>query len=322
MKLAKWLIPLALILALPAPAEERGRSPFKDLSDEELDRLVELHHTQEEEFRLVLLPTSVTDRRGRVVHGLNSEQFRLYEDQVAQEIRYFASEATEPLSIAFLLDVSGSMRQLGKLEHAKAAIRSIVEALGSEDRVGLICFADEQVVWVTDFTQDRGRFLERLDVQHGFGQTALNDAVALAPQLVEDQADGRRALVLITDGVDNASDLAMSAAIESARRVEMPIYTVGFLSVDRGSLPKDYESTNLEVLDRVAHETGGRMFAVSGPGDLKEAILTLENELRHQYLIGYYTASRDGAYHHISLTVKPTKYRVRTRKGFWTGKGS
>lgn len=321
MRTAKWLIPLVLALSFPVFAEERDKGPFKTMSDEELDRLIELHHTQEEEFRLVLLPTSVTDRRGRVVQGLEPDQFRLYEDQVAQDIDYFASEASEPLSIAFLLDVSGSMRQLGKLEHAKAAIRSIVEALGPEDRVGLIGFADEQVVWITDFTQDRKRFLERLDVQHGFGQTALNDAVARAPQLVEDEADGRRAVVLITDGVDNASDLSMPAAIASARRVEMPIYTVGFLSVDRAALPKDYESTNLEVLERVAHETGGRMFAVSGPGDLKEAILTLENELRHQYLIGYYTSARDGEYHRISVTVKPSKYRVRTRKGFWTGDG-
>lgn len=302
-------------------AEGEPSGPFQSLSQKELDNLIELHHVQKEEFRLVLLPTSVTNKRGRSIRGLDVDQFRVFEDEVAQEIEYFSSEAAEPVSIAFLLDVSGSMRQLNKLGHAQAAIRSIVDQLGPRDRVGLICFADEQVVWVTEFTSDRERFLARLDVQRGFGQTALNDAVAMAPGLVDEQASGRKAIVLITDGVDNSSALSMKEAVSAARKVSMPIYTVGLLSVHLDSLPKDYRTNNLEVLGQVANETGGRLFAVGGPGDLKEAIVTLENELRHQYLIGYYTNADTSVYHQLELRVRPDKYRVRTRRGFW-GKDS
>jgi VWFA-related protein len=302
-------------------AGEERSGPFGNLTQQELDDMIELHYVQQEEFHLVLLPTSVTDKRGRVVRGLNAGQFSLFEDTVAQEIRYFSSETAEPVSIAFLLDVSGSMRQLDKLGHAKAAIRSIVEQLGPDDRVGLICFADEQVVWVTEFTSDRERFLRRLDVQRGFGQTALNDAVAMAPGLVDQGTSGRKAMILITDGVDNSSALSMEQAISTARKVSMPIYTVGLLSVHLDSLPRDYTTNNLEVLEQVANETGGRLFAVGGPGDLKEAIVILENELRHQYLIGYYTSSESSGYHQLDLQVKPGRYQVRTRRGFW-GKDS
>jgi Ca-activated chloride channel family protein len=289
------------------------------VDDARIERLRKLHYTEHHEVRMVLLPTSVTDKRGRNITDLERDDFRLYENDRPQPIRFFATEAREPISIAFVLDVSGSMRQMGKIEHAKEAIRFFVDQLHADDRFALICFADDQVDWITEFTSDRARFLDRLGVQDGYGQTALNDAIAASPGLVDASADGRKAIVLITDGVDNASLLEIGEAVEVARRVPVPVYTIGFLSVATEMLPKDSVQTNLEVLDFVSHETGGKLFAVDDPDDLKEAVARVDSELRHQYLLGYYSrpGDHDGEYRSIRVEAGPRRWEVRTRRGYY-----
>jgi VWFA-related protein len=268
---------------------------------------------------MVLLPTSVTDRRGRSVTDLTKQDFRLLEDSEPQDIRFFSSEAREPISVAFVLDLSGSMRQIDKLDHAKEAIRFFVDQLRDGDRFALIGFADEQVDWITEFTADRRRFLSRLAVQEGYGKTALNDAVAAAPGLVDDQVRGRKAIVLITDGVDNSSQLGIDQAVDVARRVPVPVYTIGFMSVDERMLPKGTVMSNLEVLRYVSGETGGRLFAVDDPVELKEAVATVDRELRHQYLLGYYPPdhTRDGTFHEIEVETERRRLVVRTRSGYY-----
>ena len=166
---------LALLAAFASAAGDETAPPGRALSDLEIEKLRELHYQEQEEVRLVLLPGVVTNRRGRVMQGLGPDDFTVYEDYVPQEIKYFGTEANQPISIAFLLDVSGSMRQLGKLDEAKEAIRVFVKSFSEGDRFGLICFADDQVAWVTEFTSDPGRFLLRLDVQEAYGQTAIFD---------------------------------------------------------------------------------------------------------------------------------------------------
>jgi VWFA-related protein len=284
-----------------------------------IDELLALHHVHTEEVRLVLLPTSVTDRKGRIVRGLESTDFRLFEDSVPQEIRFVSAESREPISIAFMLDVSGSMRRMDKLWHAKQAIRYFVDELQPGDSFGLICFADEQVVWVTEFTEDREWFLRRLEVQRGYGQTALHDAVAAAPALVDGGTDGRKALVLITDGFDNHSRLTLDQAIDVARRVNLPIFTIGFLSVAPRHLPKDSQPANLEILRHVSEETGGRLFAVHEPAELKEAVVALEEELRFQYVIGYYPTRKepDNRFRSVQLEALNTRLQVHTRSGYY-----
>jgi VWFA-related protein len=296
-----------------------GIKPRRSKNDPSIERLLQLHHTHTEQVRLVLLPTSVTDKKGRIIRGLERDDFKLYEDHVPQEIRVFGTEAREPISIAFLLDVSGSMRQMEKLWHAKEAIRHFIDNLQPNDQFALICFADDQVAWVTDFTRDHRRFLRRLQVQDGYGQTALHDAVAAAPGLVDAEIRGRKAIVLITDGVDNFSQLSLDQAIEVARRVHVPIFTIGFLAVPESRLPKGTIIANLEMMRTVSKETGGRVFAVHDPDDLKEAVNALENELRFQYLIGYYPTRKrdDGQFHRIRVETHKRRHRVRARTGYY-----
>ena len=303
----------------PGAITEGGAAERK-LDNATVERLLRVQDEQEVAVRLVLLPASVEDRRGRIVTGLKAGDFRLTDESVPQQIKYFSVESDEPVAIAFVLDVSGSMRQSGKIEAAKEAIRFFVDQLRPQDRYALICFADDQVSWVTEFTSDHQRFIERLMVQEGYGQTALNDAVAAIPKLVDESTTGRKAIVLITDGVDNASKLTMEQSVVTARKVEVPIFTVGFSTLpweDR-KRAKDL-GFNMAVLQLFADETGGALFVVQDPDELKEAVSRISTELRHQYLIGYSPGLLhwDGSFRSIQLEARSGRYVVRTRKGYY-----
>ncbi len=315
------LVLVACALAGPAHAAEVGdNAPARvEMDDATLARMLALHHTEHHKVQLVMLPTAVLDKRGRLVRGLDAEDFELYENAQPQQIRYFSSDTTEPVSIAFMLDLSGSMRQLDKLLHAKEAIRFFIDELEPSDQFALIGFADEQVAWISEFTQDRERFLLRLSVQEGYGQTALHDAVAAAPGLVDTRLGGRKAIVLITDGVDNFSRMEQRAALDLARRTHVPIYAIGFLSVDPDHLSPDVLETHFETLRTLAEETGGRVFAVHDPSELKEAVNAIDNELRFQYVIGYYPSEKgaEGEFRRVQLEVGK-RLAVRTRTGYYS----
>lgn len=289
------------------------------LDDATVERLLKLQETEEVSVRVVLLPAAVEDRKGRIIRGLKAEDFRLFEDRVPQTIQSFWIEGDEPVSIAFVLDVSGSMRQSGKLEAAKEAIRYFIYSLRPQDRYALICFADDQVSWVTPFTSDRASFLERLAVQEGYGQTALHDAVAAAPKLVDESTQGRKAILLITDGVDNASRLTAEQAVITARQVEVPIYTVGFTTIAPELREKGTMNEQERILRRFSSETGGAMFLVHDPDELKEAVARIDQELRYQYLIGYQPSGGEwnGKFRSIQLELKKPRFVVRTRKGYY-----
>jgi VWFA-related protein len=302
--------------ATTPPAAGSGE---RKLDDATIERLLKLQETEQVTVRLVLVPATVEDRKGRIVRGLSAEDFRLADNNVPQRIQYFSIEGAEPVAIAFLLDVSGSMRQIGKLEAAKEAIRYFVDALRPQDRFALIAFADEQVSWITEFTSDRQRFLDRLSVQEGYGQTALLDAVAATPKLVDESATGRKAIVLITDGVDNASRLTIEQAVSLARQVEVPIYTVGFSTLAEVAQDKRQLAQGMSLLRKFSSETGGEFFMVRDPDDLKETVARINTELRYQYLIGYKPdlAAWDGRYRTIRLETRSSRYQVRTRAGYY-----
>jgi len=283
------------------------------------DKAIRIPYSEVESVRVVLVPASVEDRKGRPVQGLTQADFRLYDEGVPQKIEYFTVEGEEPVEVAFLLDVSGSMREIGKLEAAKEAIRHIAESLRPVDRLALICFADDQVTWVTEFTADRARFLQRLDVQEGYGQTAIHDALAAAPELVQAAASGRKAMVLITDGVDNASKLTVPEAIALARSGTVPIYTIGLAAGRPEGKRKTDIPPTFQVLGQYSNETGGMLFAVRDPDDLKEAAAQILDDLRHQYVFGYTPqfAVWDGRFRRIKLESRNPRLEIRTRTGYF-----
>jgi Ca-activated chloride channel family protein len=279
----------------------------------------ESSHTEIEEVRLVLLPTVVTDSRGRPVRGLSVDEFTLVEEGVPQQIRVFATEDDAPVSLAFLLDVSASMGLRGQLEEAKRAIAGFVEVLSPEDRFGLIGFADDQVTWITPFTDDRARFLRRLEVQDPGGRTALFDALAESPGMLGEESRGRRAIVLFTDGFDNASTVPVLDAVWTARRVRVPVYSLSFVPMRRSIAPRRVRDS-LATLERVSEETGGRLYAIHDERDLDRAIAEIQAELRFQYVIGYYPGrpSRGGeGFRRVELAARRERLTVRTRTGYY-----
>ena len=300
------------------PGDDKGVKP--KLDNATVERILRLQDEQDVAVRLVLLPASVEDKKGRNVTGLTASDFVLTDERVPQKIKYFSVESDEPVAIAFVLDVSGSMRQSGKLDAAKEAIRFFVDQLRPQDRFALICFADDQVAWVTEFTSDRQRFLERLIVQEGYGQTALNDAVAAIPKLVDESTNGRKAIVLITDGVDNASKLTVEQSVVTARKVEVPIFTVGFTTLPWEDRQRNKDlGFNMAVLRMFADQTGGALFVVKDPDEMKEAVAKISTDLRHQYLIGYSPGLTqwDGRFRSVQLVAGNGRYVVRTRKGYY-----
>lgn len=309
---------LIVVVALTALAWAPGADPASPARPLPRESPQPSQLSETETVRLVLLSATVTDRRGRPIEGLTEEEFRVYEGGAERPIELFATEGGIPISVAVLLDLSGSMRLGGKLAEAKRLIRTFVAALGAEDRFGLIGFADEQVSWITEFTSDRAEFLQRLDVQQGLGRTALWDALAASPELVDREIRGRRAIVLLTDGVDNASELSELQAVWIARRVDVPIYTLSFLPMPEEDAPERIRDT-LRTLQRFSEASGGALYPVRTRDELEAAVAQIQQKLRFQYVIGFYPAPGvwDGSFRPVTLEVERGNYRVRTRQGYY-----
>jgi Ca-activated chloride channel family protein len=292
------------------------------MTEKELDRLIAAGFASEVRVDRVLVPVVVLDRKGRPVYGLTPEDFELKEDAVPQRIDFFHVDVTEKISIAFLLDVSGSMRLLDKLGEAREAIRHFLDTLKPGDVVQVMTFADGAVDTLAPFGTPAAVIRARLDAVQGYGQTALNDAIAAAPGIVDADDPGRKAIVLITDGVDNFSRLKLEDAVRLARGIDVPIYSIGFGGLTEREHPREVEAgSDAAVLKRIAQETGGEFFLIHDPDDLKEAILDVEEDLRSQYVLGY-TPSKDAcerSFHTIELKVPNDRFKVRTRKGYFAG---
>lgn len=317
------LLVLILILLFPAALDTGAlASPGPDAPvpfPAELARMP----FQEVKVRLVLLQATVTDRRGRTINDLSPEDFSIAEQGVNQNITVFGRAADHPLEVAFLLDISGSMSVRGKLDRARAGIRRFVSALRPEDLTSLLVFADGEVAVTVPFTADRQRFLAALDEQEPWGQTAVRDALVYASGVLAESRPGRKALILVTDGVDNASEMTAFAAIRMARRVQVPIYALGLTglpeSMRRGVARRQPQRSFLEVLADVSEETGGQAFPVFDDEDVVKAVDAVQNRLRHQYVLGYNPSESapEDEYRSIEVMAGAGRYEVRTRRGYY-----
>jgi Ca-activated chloride channel family protein len=273
----------------------------------------------------ITLAVTVEDKGGRYINNLTEKDFEVYENNEKRPITYFKHDFDAPLSLAVLLDVSGSMAVLNKLEEAKIGLRNLVTAvLAPRDQVSLLIFADGQVEVAAPFSTDKAEFLRVLDKTEAYGQTALNDAVAVSPEFANRGHNEKRAILLITDGVENDSQLSPDQALEIARRVDVPIYTIGYkIPMDEQMLKILKRSGTLtsagivETLTRFSQATGGRAFFINEPSAMYAAFRDLKNEQSHQYIIGYTSYKNgNGDYRRIRVVVPGKKYKIRTREGY------
>jgi VWFA-related protein len=195
--------------------------------------------------------------------------------------------------------------------------------LSAQDEVSLLIFADGEVEVASRFSADKQGFLTVLEKTEAYGQTALNDAVAVSPEFANQGKNEKRALLLITDGVENDSYSTPEQAVDIARRVDVPIYTIGYKiplseQLERHKRAPDLSSAGIvETLSRFSRATGGRSYFINRIFDLNAAMREIKRELSHQYIIGYtsYT-DPEGSYRKIEVKTSRKKYTVRTRAGY------
>jgi Ca-activated chloride channel homolog len=271
--------------------------------------------------RLVNVAVNVVDKTGAPVGGLQKDDFEIAEDGKTQKIAYFDRESTTPLSIVLAIDASESVLRDERLE--KNAAKHFVNALLREqDELDLMEFADS-VREIVPFTSSKKRIESGLnEIQHG-SSTALYDAIYLASDRLaetKNEAGRRRVVVLITDGEDTAKGSRYAQALEQAQRAGAMVYSIIIVPIaaDAG------RSTGGEhALIQMAQDTGGKYYYVEDPRDLEPAFARVSDDLRTQYVLGYYAPQKagDGAFRSIRVRMKDAelrgKYELRHRNGYY-----
>jgi Ca-activated chloride channel family protein len=267
----------------------------------------------------VLLPVQVFDKKGQFVEGLEKKDFRVRVEGITVDVDTFERDDNAPVSFAFLIDTSGSMRLADKLEHAKSAVRHIVSQRRRGDDFALLAFAEDEVRMVDDFSSDPTRLLRDLDRLEASGGTALFDAVAATPSRMVAGRNGKRAIVLFTDGVDNSSRLTSVEMAEILQQVSIPVYAIGMKNAAFDRLTeeerRDLALDNLKIL---ASSSGGLMLLAGGDEDLRPMAAKINSEVRKQYLLGFAPSGRgDPKYRIIMVSVaRPGTWVVRARRGY------
>lgn len=326
------------------------------------------------DVKVVNVLATVHDKHGTIVSSLGKDDFALEEDGHAQAITYFAKDTDLPLTLGLLVDTSESQRTV--LDQERSASRSFLDDMlrQDKDRAFVIHF-DKEVELLQDVTPSRDKLAAALDMIEpsrpefsnqggGGGQggssggngggnggggrrlgggagTLLYDAVFLASDEVAKKQEGRKALIVLSDGVDRGSKETLESAIMTAQRADTIVYSILFTGEQgnrnpfsfggpgfgrgggggRHRFPQQTEERvdGKKILERISNETGGRLFEVSKKDTIDDIYKSIAEDLRNQYSIGY-TPAPDIAsgYHTIHLTVKQKDMTVQARAGYYS----
>jgi Ca-activated chloride channel family protein len=267
------------------------------------------------DVRLVNIFVSVTDRNGAIVGRLAREDFAVTEDGRPQQISVFERQSELPLNLTLAIDTSGSVKKdMG--EEADAARRFVHAILRPQDQMSLLQFATE-VKELSPFTNKVGQIDRGLGQLHSDYATALYDAILLGSEGLG-KKDGRRVLVLVSDGGDTAKSTTYDEALESALRHEVMIYSIIDVPIE-ASAGRDLGGEH--ALITLAEQTGGKSFYVNS-GGLNKAFAQVSDDLRTQYLIGYYPQHQEPGrvFHRIAVTVPRAgtqDFNIRHKTGYY-----
>ena len=234
---------------------------------------------------LVLVPVTVNDSMNHTVTTLKREDFALYEDNTLQEIRYFSTEDV-PISVAILVDVSKSMSD--KIDAERAAIAEFFSNANPDDEYFAIAFSDRPRL-LADSTQSVDQIQGRLLAEETGGPTAMLDAVYLAVSKLRSARYERKAVVIISDGGDNASQYSLREIKSMVQESDVEIYAVGLFETFFFNTIE--EKLGKEWLGEITDATGGRTITVDNRGKVPEAAATISRVMRNQYVLGYRPAS-------------------------------
>jgi len=266
----------------------------------------------------VMLPVLVTDKDGKYVEGLTKDDFVIRVGDSRVDFDTFERDEGAAVSFAFLVDTSGSMGVGSKLENAKNAIRSILRNRVPGDDFALFTFSEGKVRLVSDSSPDPTGLVKELWDLEASGQTALFDAVAMTPELMKGR-NNKRAILLFTDGVDNASELSAAKMAEILQRVSVPVYAIGMKNASFDVVKEqERREMSIENLELLAGSSGGKMHLVGRDDDLRPLAARISSEVRQQYLLGFAPSGKgDVKYRIVFVSVaKPGSWVVRTRRGY------
>jgi Ca-activated chloride channel homolog len=313
-----------------APASQEPQAPVQ--SPQKIIRVV----------NLVDVLFTVLNRRNKLVADLEKEDFKIFDDKLPQEIRYFSRQTDLPLRIGMLVDTSNSIRDRLKFEQDASTNFLFSVLRRGRDEAFVMTFDDEPQI-IQPFTGDAGLLRDQIVQTRAGGGTAIYDAIYEAcekqlshpPRPPGDQPDiVRRVMILISDGEDNLSIHTRSEAIEMAQRTSVVIYTIStstqwiqLSQTDPNKLAdrKFHLTEGDKILQDLSDETGGRAFFPYHVDDLDQSFQDIGDELRNQYSIAYIPTNYviDGRYHRIRIEVPGHNgYQVRARRGYFARAGS
>jgi VWFA-related protein len=278
------------------------------------------------QVNLVNLFATVRDKKThRIVSNLEKDDFKISEDGKDQTIVSFSKDSTLPITLALLIDTSGSEENMLPAEQ-DAASRFLARVMRKNDETAVISF-DSDANLMQDFTDDQDRLsraIHRTRINAPIAQgpfpidipgTVFYDAVYLASHDALASEPGRRAVIVITDAMDEGSKVKIQEAIEAAQRSDTVVHIL---------LVADFRYGGGDVSDakKITDETGGRTIVVRGEKNLEEAFDEISEELRSQYSIAYYSSNslRDGTYRKIKLDTTHKDLDVLTRRGYYAPK--
>ena len=271
---------------------------------------------------LVTLSVVVRNQHGRPVAGLSSADFEIVDAGERRTIADFRSEPA-PISVALLFDISGSMDVTRKLAAGRDAVRHLVSWLDpGNDQIALFAF-DTRLEELQGFTTSGSDVVRQLDSLRPFGSPSLYDAIARTGERLAAQGGPRRAVVVVTDGLDNGSQLKPRDVSGIVSAIDVPVYILAIVSpLDHPGSDTAVDGTTQAVLtgplEELARWTGGTLFVASAPAHASVAARQIVTELRQQYLIAFEPSARAG-WHPLAVRTRDPHLVVRARSGYLAG---
>lgn len=269
---------------------------------------------------LVLLDVTVVDPSNRPAMDLKQEDFAVTEDKLPQKIEFFSREQV-PVSLVFTIDTSGSMRP--KLDTVVKATISLAKDSHRDDEIAVVEFKDQPEL-LEEFTSDVNDVIDTLNGLVASRQTAMLDALYLAADYANKEGKNRRkAVLLVTDGLDKDSYYKFSEVVNHLREVDVQIYLIGFindLDTDSNLFKKSSKDKAGSLLTKLAEETGGKAFFPKELSEVHAIADQISTDLRTQYAIGYYPSNskKDGSFRTVKVLVNSANRKLvaRTRNGY------
>jgi Ca-activated chloride channel family protein len=266
----------------------------------------------------VMIPFTVLGNQGTPITDLRASEVSLLVDGAPVRSDMFEQSLSAPVSFTILIDASGSMALGDKMDTARAAVATLLARRLSGDDFSLWVFADDQAREVVPVTKDPMKIHRALSDLKPYGKTAFFDALAEMPERTQLGANASRAVILLSDGIDNASKLTRPQLAKLLEGVSVPIYALGLREpAEARTNASQEELSDIALLREVAELTGGRMYLGSRPKQLAAAVEDLARVLRAQYLIGFSPTGKGAVkYRQISLRLGNRVQSVRVRAGY------